>query len=52
MIWNRLRKERSRLNDLVGEVALHVGAIRDDMDAVNSGLGKVIEAVSKQPSAN
>jgi hypothetical protein len=40
------------LNDLVGEVALHVGAIHDDMDAVNSGLGKVIEAVSKQSSAN
>jgi hypothetical protein len=40
------------LNDLVGEVALHVGAIHDDMDAVNSGLGKVIEAVSNQPSTN
>ncbi len=37
------------LNELVGEVATHVGAIHDDMAAVNEGLGRVIDAVSKQP---
>ena len=34
------------LDDLVGEVAQHIGAIHKDMEAVNSGFGAVIKAVS------
>ncbi len=38
------------LNELVGEVAEHVGAIGDDMAAVDAGLRQVLAAVTKQPA--
>ncbi len=39
------------LNELVGEVAEHVTAIRDDMQAVQAGLGQVLDAVSNKQTA-
>ena len=36
------------LNDLLGEVATHITAIHDDMNAVQTGLGQVLVAVSSK----